>query len=180
MEITMSSTKRVTAIFDNKMQALKAIDRLETVGYSEKNISMLVSENTWKSSKNIEIEKNTKVPTGVATGATAGGLTGAIVAGLTATGAIAITGGAGLLAAGPIVSALAGAGAGGATGGELLDEAGIVGGLIGLGIPEVEAKLVDSELANGNVLLNIETDKDRVDDLKESLDGLEPKNISVS
>ena len=169
----MSSTKRVTAIFDNKMQALKAIDRLETVGYSEKNISMLVSENTWKSSKNIEIEKNTKVPTGVATGATAGGLTGAIVAGLTATGAIAITGGAGLLAAGPIVSALAGAGAGGATGG-------IVGGLIGLGIPEVEAKLVDSELANGNVLLNIETDKDRVDDLKESLDGLEPKNISVS
>jgi len=173
MEITMSSTKRVTAIFDNKMQALKAIDRLETVGYSDKNISMLVSENTWKSSKNIEIEKNTKAPTGVATGATAGGLTGAIVAGLTATGAIAITGGAGLLAAGPIVSALAGAGAGGATGG-------IVGGLIGLGIPEVEAKLVDSELANGNVLLNIETDKDRVDDLKESLDGLEPKNISVS
>jgi hypothetical protein len=49
-----------------------------------------------------------------------------------------------------------------------------------MGIPEVEAKYVDEELGRGNVLIGIESHKDRVDMLKESLDTFEPKKVSVS
>jgi hypothetical protein len=77
------------------------------------------------------VKTHSKLPEGVAVGATGGGAIGAIAAGLAAVGALAIPG-VGILAAGPIVAALAGAAAGGAAGG-------LIGGLIGLGIPEHEA-----------------------------------------
>ncbi len=169
----MSSTKRVTAIFENKTKAVHAMNYLENIGYNADNISLLVSENSWNSKEDIKIQENSKAPEGTAIGATAGGVAGAVVAGLTATGAVALTGGAGLLAVGPLVAAFAGAGAGGTAGG-------IIGGLVGMGIPEVEAKFVDEELGRGHVLVGIETDSDRVDSLKESLGNFEPKKISTN
>jgi hypothetical protein len=169
----MSDTQRVTAIFENKTKAIHAINHLETIGYNHDSISLLVSENSWNSKEDIKIQENSKAPEGTAIGATTGGIAAGVVAGLTATGAVALTGGAGLLAAGPLVAAFAGAGAGGAAGG-------IVGGLVGMGIPEVEAKFVDEELGHGHVLVGIETDKERVNSLKESLKDFSPKKVTIS
>ena len=53
-----------------------------------------------------------------------------------------------LIAAGPIVAALAGAGAGSAIGG-------IAGALIGLGLPELEAKRYEEAIKQGRILVSV-------------------------
>jgi hypothetical protein len=66
-------------------------------------------------------------------------------------GALAIPGVGPLIAAGPIVSALAGLGVGGAVGG-------FTGALIGVGIPEYEAKRYEGRLQKGGILLSVHCD----------------------
>jgi hypothetical protein len=56
-----------------------------------------------------------------------------------------------LVAAGPILAALAGAGALGTVGG-------IIGALVGLGIPEYEAKRYEGRIREGGVLLSVHCD----------------------
>jgi hypothetical protein len=56
-----------------------------------------------------------------------------------------------LLAAGPIVAALAGAGAVGVAGG-------VVGALVGLGIPEYEALRYEGRVKHGGILLSVHCD----------------------
>jgi TusA-related sulfurtransferase len=55
------------------------------------------------------------------------------------------------MAAGPIVAALAGAGALGATGG-------LVGSLVGAGIPEIEAKRYAGRIREGGYLISVHCD----------------------
>lgn len=168
----MSDNKRVTAIFENRQKAMNALRTLETMGYGDGELDLLVSENAWKGEENMTIEENTKAAEGTAVGAGAGAAIGAIAAGLTTVGGIAATGGVGLLAAGPLVAALTGAGAGGTVGG-------VVGGLVGLGFPEIEAKYVDQELGQGAVMINVNTDSDRAEKVEESLNKLEAKKVST-
>lgn len=167
----MSTEKRVTAIFENRAKAIRAIEDLQKMGFGKKNLTLLVAENSWKTD-DLKIEENSKTPEGVAVGATAGAAIGAIAAGLTTVGTLAATGGVGLLAAGPIVSAFAGAGAGGATGG-------LVGGLVGAGYPEIEAKYVNDEIGQGSIMIGVETENDKVDEVKKSLELIHAKKISV-
>ena len=56
-----------------------------------------------------------------------------------------------LIAAGPIVAALTGLGVGGAIGG-------ITGALVGMGIPEYEAKRYEGRVKQGGVLLSVHSD----------------------
>jgi hypothetical protein len=55
------------------------------------------------------------------------------------------------IAAGPIVAMLAGAGVGGVVGG-------IAGALIGMGIPEYEAKRYEGRVKDGGILLSVHSD----------------------
>jgi outer membrane lipoprotein SlyB len=66
-------------------------------------------------------------------------------------GALAIPGLGPFIAAGPIMAALSGAAAGAALGG-------IAGALIGLGIPEYEAKRYEGKIKEGHVLISVHTD----------------------
>jgi hypothetical protein len=63
-------------------------------------------------------------------------------------GALAIPGLGPFIAAGPIMAALAGAGVGGTVGG-------VAGALVGLGIPEYEAKRFEGRVKNGGILLSV-------------------------
>ena len=60
-------------------------------------------------------------------------------------GALAIPGLGPFIAAGPLMAALSGAAAGAAVGG-------ITGALIGMGIPEIEAKQYEGKISGGNIL----------------------------
>src|SRR5579862_2345245 len=121
--------KLMTAIFKTRSKAMMAMEDLIRHGFSQDDISLLMSETT--RGREFVIDESTKAPDGLAAGAAVGGLMGALAAGLTMVGLIAAPG-LGVYAVGHWVSLLAGFGAG-ALGG------GLIGGLIGLGIPEHEA-----------------------------------------
>jgi hypothetical protein len=76
-------------------------------------------------------------------------------------GALAIPGVGPLIAAGPIMAALAGVGVGGAVGG-------FTGALIGLGIPEYEAKRYEGHVKKGGILLSVHCDTS--EDIKRAKD----------
>ena len=105
-------------------------------------------------SKDFAHEHNTKAPEGATTGGIAGLGVGAAVGWLAGIGTLAIPGLGALIAAGPIMAALSGAAVGTAAGG-------LIGALIGMGMPEFEAKRYDAKVREGNILISVHTDDSR-------------------
>jgi hypothetical protein len=136
----------VFGVYSTREAAERATDAIVNAGFSPADISVLLPENL--GNRAIGTEKSTKAPEG----ATAGGTTGAVLGGalgmLAGIGALAIPGVGPLIAAGPIMATLAGAGVGGAIGG-------ITGALVGLGIPEYEAKRYEGRIQKGGILLSV-------------------------
>ncbi|HEX2868614.1 MAG TPA: quinol:electron acceptor oxidoreductase subunit ActD [Ignavibacteriales bacterium] len=139
----------VFGIYNTRMAVENAVDSLKNAGFRNTDISVLMQEN--EGSKDFAMEKGTKAPEGAATGAGTGLVVGGALGWLVGIGALAIPGIGPFLAAGPIVTALAGAGAVGALGG-------IAGTLVGMGIPEFEAKRYDGRIRKGGILLSIHCD----------------------
>lgn len=159
----------ITGLFNHPRDAAAAIHTLEARGVPADAISLIAGESVSKEA--FSIDSHSKLPEGVALGAGAGGAVGALVAGFTAVGAIA-TGGAGLVAAGPVIAALAGAGLGAAGGGA-------IGGAIGSAIPEHEIKHHQNALEKGSVLVGVEyDDSDRKDLAKEIFDHFDAEKVS--
>jgi hypothetical protein len=126
-----------------------AVDTLKSAGFRNTDISVLFPENV--GTKDFGHEKGTKAPEGASAGAATGALLGGTLGWLAGIGALAIPGVGPFIAAGPIMAALAGAGVGGAV-------AGIAGALIGMGIPEYEAKRYEGRLRKGGILLSVHSD----------------------
>ena len=121
----------------------------EPKAFADTDISVLFPEN--QGTKDFAVEKSTKAPEGTATGVTTGAVVGGALGWLAGIGALAIPGVGPLIAAGPIVAALTGVGVGGAIGG-------IAGALIGMGIPEYEAKRYEGRIKEGGILLSVHSD----------------------
>ena len=97
--------------------------------------------------KDFAIDNQTKAPEGATTGVGTGALLGGGLGWLAGIGALAIPGVGPLIAAGPIMAALIGAGVGESIGG-------VTGVLIGMGIPEYEARLHEGKLNGGRILIS--------------------------
>jgi hypothetical protein len=151
----------VTGLFKSRVNAERAIEDLNHYGYPRDDISLLLSDAT--RGREFGLAMATKAPEGAATGATIGGVLGAVAAGLVAAGVIVVPG-IGLMAAGPIVATLAGLGAGAAAGG-------VTGALIGVGIPEHEARFYNDEIERGGILLGVYAHDDRRDQAKKILEA---------
>lgn len=136
-------------IYRTRLDAENGVDALRDAGYRATDISVLLPEN--EGTKDFAHEKHTKAPEGTATGATSGAVIGGGLGWLAGIGALAIPGLGPLIAAGPIVAALAGAGAGGVLGG-------LTGALVGMGIPEYEAKRYEGRVKEGGILLSVHCD----------------------
>jgi hypothetical protein len=146
----MSSKNMATfGIFSTRTNVESAVNRLKDAGYRNTDISVLFPHN--EGSKDFATEKNTKAPEGAATGAGTGAVIGGTLGWLASIGLLAIPGVGPFIAAGPIMAALAGAGVGGAIGG-------IGGELIGMGIPEYEAKRYEGRVKKGGILLSVHCD----------------------
>ena len=149
METRKKGKHSVFGIFQNKISLEEAINTLKNQNFNNSDISVLMP--TKEGTEKFAFEKNTKAPEGIATGATAGVVGGGILGWLVGAGALAIPGLGPFIAAGPIIAAIAGAGVGGTL-------AGVAGGLIGLGIPEIEAKKYESYVKSGSILLSVHVD----------------------
>jgi hypothetical protein len=130
-------------------QAENIVLELKQAGFTSNDISALLPDK--RGTKDFAHEHNTKAPEGATTGGVAGLGVGAAVGWLAGIGALAIPGVGPFIAAGPIMAALGGAAVGTAAGG-------IIGALVGLGIPEFEAKRYDAKIREGNILISVHTD----------------------
>src|SRR6202049_2702937 len=131
------ANKAVFGLYLTRGQVEDAVDELKANGFRNIDLSVLFPENV--GTKDFAYEKGTKAPEGAATGATSGAVIGGALGWLVGIGALAIPGLGPFIAAGPIMAALAGAGVGGAVGG-------VTGALVGMGIPEFEAKRYEGRL----------------------------------
>lgn len=145
-----SSNSWVTGTFTDRDSAERAYNSTLSRGYKSDDINLLMSDDTRKRhfSDYTDTELGSKAMEGAGVGSAIGGVTGGIVAALAAIGTTAVFPGLGIVVAGPLLAGLAGAGAGGATGG-------IIGALIGAGIPEDRAKLYESDINNGGIVMGV-------------------------
>src|ERR1700676_5059026 len=147
----MSSKKvGVFGIYSTMVAVEHATDSLVRAGFPTSDISVLMPESLG-GPKDMGTEKASKAPEGTAAGVTAGGVIGGALGVLVGAGLLAIPGLGPFIAAGPIMAGLAGLGVGGAV-------CGLTGALIGLGIPEFEAKRYEGHLQKGGILLSVHCD----------------------
>jgi hypothetical protein len=168
----MSDSKNVAVfgIFSTVAAADNATDIFVKSGYAASNISALMPENLGQ--RQIGTEKATKAPEGATAGASTGAVLGGTLGLLAGIGALAIPGVGPLIAAGPIMATLAGLGVGGAVGG-------FTGALIGLGIPEYEAKRYEGRIKEGGILLSVHCDtSDQIKRAKEIMKVAGAEDIS--
>jgi hypothetical protein len=129
----------VCGIFNSPLQARHALLSLESFHLSPEDVSLISSEEAYEKEQLVEIIAGNKMHEEAIHSGKVGSLTGAVIAAITAITGM-ITGGASLLAAGPIVAVIAGAG-------------GLLGGLLGAGFTENEAQAIDNAIQNGKVLI---------------------------
>ena len=166
----MAKNKVVFGIYSTRVGIESAVDALKAAGFRNTDISVLMPEK--ESTKEFAHEKHTKAPEGAATGAGSGIVIGGALGWLAGIGALAIPGVGPFIVAGPLMAALAGAGVGGAVGG-------IAGALIGMGIPEYEAKRYEGRINKGGMLLSVHSDNSEwVTRAKEILKSTGAEDIS--
>jgi hypothetical protein len=164
--------KAVFGIATSEAQAQRIANQLKAAGFSGNDISVLFPDKA--GSRDFAHEQHTKAPEGAAAGAGTGGLVGGGLGWLVGIGALAIPGVGPFIAAGPIMAALAGAAVGAAAGG-------LTGALVGLGIPEYEAKQYEGKILKGNILISVHTEtSDEVDRAKEILKREGAEDISYT
>jgi hypothetical protein len=144
-----SKNTAVFGVYLDQVILEEGLMALREANFRPEDISILYPYN--EGSKEFAHEKATKAPEGASAGAGAGAVIGGALGWLASVGAIAIPGIGPFIAAGPIVTALAGVGAGGLVGG-------ITGSLIGLGIPEYEAKRYEGRIRKGGILISVHCD----------------------
>jgi hypothetical protein len=154
----------VTGFFKTRAAAEAAVDAIIKRGYTRDDISVLMSDST--KSKEFAVQTKSHAADGMGIGGAIGGTVGAVLAAIVAVGTAIAIPGVGLVVAGPIAAALAGAGAGATTGG-------LIGLLVGTGIPEHRAKVYDTGVRGGGILLGIEAkDDEDVDKLETLLEDI--------
>ena len=154
----------VTGFFKTRAAAEAAVDAIIKRGYTRDDVSVLMSDAT--KNKEFAVQTRSHAADGLGIGSAIGGTVGAVLAAIAAVGTSIAIPGLGLFVAGPIAAALAGAGAGGATGG-------LIGLLVGTGIPEHRAKVYDTGVRGGGILLGVEAKSgDEVERLETLLEDI--------
>jgi hypothetical protein len=159
-------------IYPTRAAAESAVDQLIAAGFSNQDVSVLMADK--QGARDFAAEKNTKAPEGATTGGVLGAGVGGTLGLLAGIGALAIPGVGPLIAAGPIMGALAGMGVGGTVGG-------LVGLLVGMGIPEYEAKRYEGRVKDGGILVSVHCDSsDEVSRAKDILKKTGAEDVASS
>jgi hypothetical protein len=164
--------KAVICIAKTHDQAVEIINQLRAAGFKNEDVSVLLPDQG--ATRDFAHEQHTKAPEGAATGAVAGGILAGALGWLVGIGSLAIPGVGPFIAAGPILAALGGAAAGGAVGV-------LAGALIGMGIPEYEAKQYEGKVKGGNILISVHAEDSHQRDLaKEIFERFHAADISYT
>ena len=137
-------------------QAIRIANRLKSSGFTANDVSILTPNRGGV--RDLGHENSTKAPEGAATGAGTGALLGGALGWMAGIGALAIPGVGPLIAAGPILATLTGLAVGGTLGG-------VSGALVGLGIPEYEAKAYEERIRKGGYLVAVHLENSEKEDV---------------
>ncbi len=130
----------VLGLFDTPSQAYHAINAIEAEHkIKEEDISLVANQASYEREEIVELVAGYRLHEESVHAGKIGGVAGALIAGLTAITGI-LTGGASLLAAGPLIAIASGAG-------------GLLGALLGTGFTEEEAHKIDNDIAQGKILV---------------------------
>ncbi|AKQ46203.1 hypothetical protein TH63_12150 [Rufibacter radiotolerans] len=149
---TENNSRMMTGMFRDRASAERAYNALHSRGYSKDDVNVIMSDDARKrhfsDDVNNDTELGSKALEGAGAGSAIGGTLGAIVGAIAAIGTSVALPGLGLIIAGPLAAGLAGAGAGGLTGG-------LLGALVGSGIPEERAKVYESGIKEGGIVMGV-------------------------
>lgn len=136
-------------IVRREVQADVLVDRLVAAGFASQDVSVLLPSR--RASTHFAEQHRTRAPGASAEGIGAGGLVGGALGLLAGLGALAIPGLGPLVAAGPLAVGLGSAATVATVGG-------LAGHLVGMGIPEIEAKLYERKLQGGDIVVSVQTE----------------------
>ena len=155
MADNMTSDRRMlTGMFSDRDSVENAYSALHKRGYTKDDIDLVMTDDTRKKHfTKGETEIGNKAMEGAGTGSAIGGAVGAVAGVIAAIGTSLVIPGLGLIVAGPIAAGLAGAGAGGITGG-------LIGALVGSGMPEERARLYESGVKEGKIVMGVRPKND--------------------
>lgn len=141
-------------IYRDRVGAETAVEHLKRDGFRNNEIAVLAPHNTrLRDHAHMSPDKAVE---GLEIGATTGAIVGSVLGWLAGAGMLAVPGLGSVIIAGPIVTTLVATGA-------LASIGGLWGGLLGLGVPEHEAKHYEGRLRNGDILLSVHCDEpDRI------------------
>jgi hypothetical protein len=159
-------TRTVTHLYDDYVQAQRAVRDLEQAGFSSSEIS-LVTRYRDNGTLADDADDGSSTAAGAAVGALTGGGTGL----LAALGVIAIPGIGPLVAAGVLATTLAGAAAGSAAGG-------IIGALIDYGVSEEDAHVYSEGVRRGSSLVSVRADDARATKAEQILRQQGPVDVA--
>lgn len=129
----------VLGLFKTTEGAHQAINALEHLSLPHDDISLVATKEAYEREELVNFVAGEKLHEETIHAAKVGGVAGAVLACATVVTGV-LTGGASLLAAGPLIAFVTGAG-------------GLLGGLLETGFTEEEAKKVDTALAQGEILV---------------------------
>ncbi len=154
--------KTIIGLFETRPEAEDAITRLQAAGFPRERIGVAMRDTR----QSADMADATGTGDLAAEGATTGAVSGAgvgVLIGLALAGSSVILPGVGpLLIGGPLAAALTGAGIGAASGG-------LLGGLVGAGIPEEEAQTYTTRLEQGHILVSVQCDELEADRARQIL-----------
>lgn len=145
------NTPMITGTFPDQEKAERAYNDLMKKGYTQKDVHVLMSEDTRKhlhGADNFKIEHGNKALEGAGAGGALGGAVGATILGVMAAASTVAIPGIGLVVAGPLAGALIGGAAGAAAGG-------LAGTFVGMGIPEDRAKEFEQDVKHGSIVMGV-------------------------
>jgi len=142
----------VYGLIPNRAIAATIVTDLHRAGFENEDISLSIPESAC--SPEVVVSEHSKAPEGAVAGGTTGGLLGGALGVLAGIGVLVVPGFGPFLAAGPIIVGLSGVAVGTAVGS-------LTGALIGMGIPEFEARVVEGKVTRGVGLLAVHVEDAR-------------------
>jgi len=138
----------VVGVFEHRDDAERAIEELHRAGFTDQQIGFIMRDGD----KSVTHDVSTTGESQAGEGAVGGMLAGAGIGGLIAAAASLLVPGFGPVLAGGILAATLGGAAIGAAAG------GILGALVGMGVPEEEARYYETEFQSGRMLVTVRAD----------------------
>jgi hypothetical protein len=164
--------KVVIGVVDNAVQAQTAVERLQAMGFSPRGISVLFPDQ--RGSHDFGFEHHTKAPEGALVGVLVGWLLGGAIGVALAVGLFAIPGLEVLRSSSPLLTSLAVAAA-------VALPIAAIGAIIGMSVPEIEAKHYAGKTRKGSILVAAHTDnREEVRRAREVLRSVSASDVAAT